>query len=149
MLNHKIKIGLVGMGIALAGLGALSSIPASSATVSEIQGQLQAAAEEGAGYGAAQDPRVTAAVMIRTFLSVIGIIFIVLTIYAGAIWMLSAGNEEKVTKAKNIIKASVIGLAIVLSAYAITSLAIRLALGGNTRPVTTNPGPVDTSDLLD
>jgi len=149
MLNHKIKIGLIGMGIALAGLGALSSLPASSATVSEIQGQLSAAAEEGAGYGPAQDPRVTTAVMIRTFLGVIGIIFVILTIYAGATWMLSAGNEEKITKAKNILKASVIGLIIVLSAYAITSLAIRLALGGRTRPITTSPGPTETSDLLD
>jgi hypothetical protein len=36
-------------------------------------------------------------------------------------WMFSMGNEQTATKAKNIIIAAVIGLVIVLMAYAITS----------------------------
>src|SRR3989344_1557478 len=40
--------------------------------------------------------RVIASV-IRTVLSLLGVIFIVLIIYAGFLWMTSAGNEEKVT----------------------------------------------------
>lgn len=148
MLSHKLKIGLIGLGVALAGLAALSQMPPVHASVGEIQGQLQAAAETGAGYGPAQDPRVTAAIIIRAFLSVIGIIFIVLTIYAGATWMLSGGNEEKVTKAKNIIKASVIGLAIVLCAYGITALVINVVLGGRNRDIITDTTPNPESSTI-
>jgi len=50
----------------------------------------------------------------------IGMIFLVLTIYAGFLWMTAGGNEESVTKAQDILKQSVIGLIIVLSAYGIT-----------------------------
>ena len=54
-------------------------------------------------------------------LSFIGIIFFVLMIYAGFSWMLARGNESEVQKAKSLIEAAIVGLVIVLSAYAITS----------------------------
>ncbi len=50
-----------------------------------------------------------------------GTIFFVLVIIAGLMWMTSAGNEERVKRAKQILIAAVIGLIIVMSAYAITS----------------------------
>lgn len=50
-----------------------------------------------------------------------GTIFFVLVIVAGLMWMTSAGNEERVKRAKQILIAAVIGLIIVMSAYAITS----------------------------
>ena len=54
-------------------------------------------------------------------LSFLGVVFFILIIYAGYLWMFSMGNEQTVTKAKEIIIAAVIGLVIVLAAYAITS----------------------------
>ncbi len=48
-------------------------------------------------------------------------IFFILVIVAGLMWMTSAGNEERVKRAKQILIAAVIGLIIVMSAYAITS----------------------------
>ncbi|MDD2758445.1 MAG: pilin [Patescibacteria group bacterium] len=115
---------------------------AAFAAVGEMQGQLQAAAEQGAGFAAAQDPRLAISTIIRTALSVIGMVFLVLTIYAGALWMTAGGNEEQITKAKNIIKASVIGLIIIFSAYSITYFVTWMAMGGrnNTVPVGTSPG---------
>lgn len=53
-------------------------------------------------------------------LSFIGAIFFILIIYSGFLWMTARGNETEVTKAKDMIIASIIGLIIVLSAYAIT-----------------------------
>lgn len=53
-------------------------------------------------------------------LSFVGVLFLILIIYAGVSWMTAAGNEQQVSKAKDIIIAAVIGLVIVLSAYAIT-----------------------------
>lgn len=50
-----------------------------------------------------------------------GTIFFVLVIYAGLKWMTSAGNEEQIEKSKKILIAAIIGLVIVVSAYAITS----------------------------
>ena len=60
------------------------------------------------------------AVVIRTLLSFLGIIFVLLIIYAGFLWMTAAGAEEKIGKAKAIMVSAIIGLVIVLSAYSIT-----------------------------
>ncbi|MCK4745130.1 hypothetical protein KAS41_03635 [Candidatus Parcubacteria bacterium] len=58
--------------------------------------------------------------IIKIWLSVFGIVFLVLIIYGGFIWMTAGGSEEKVTKARQIIINSAIGLAVVMMAYAIT-----------------------------
>ena len=50
----------------------------------------------------------------------LGVVFLGLMIYSGYLWMLARGNEQEVEKAKNIIIYAVIGLVVVLSAYAIT-----------------------------
>ena len=70
--------------------------------------------------GLSSDLGTSVAAVIKAVLALIGTIFLVLTIYAGILWMTAQGNEEQVTKAVGIIKASVIGLIIVMSAYAIT-----------------------------
>jgi hypothetical protein len=101
-----------------------------SAQIDAIEGHLKAAAEEGAGYSSPQDPRTTAAVIIRTALGIVGTVFIILMIYAGALWMTSGGNEEKVSKAKKIITTSVIGLIIVILSYGITRFVIYVVTGG-------------------
>lgn len=59
---------------------------------------------------------------ISTALSLVGMIFMVLMIYGGYLWMTAKGEEEQVKKAQKIVIESVIGLVIVLSAYAITLL---------------------------
>lgn len=58
---------------------------------------------------------------IRAALTLLGIIFLVLMVYAGYLWMTARGKEEQVTKARQIIIGSVIGLVVVVSAYAITA----------------------------
>ena len=58
--------------------------------------------------------------VIKAFLSLLGIIFVILIILAGYNWMTASGNEEKVTKAKDTITRAIIGLIITVSAYAIT-----------------------------
>jgi len=56
---------------------------------------------------------------INIFLSILGIIFLILMIYGGFTWMKAMGKEEDVSKAKEVIRAAIIGLVIVMSAYAI------------------------------
>ncbi|MFP4514920.1 MAG: pilin [Parcubacteria group bacterium] len=53
-------------------------------------------------------------------LSLLAVIFIVLIIIAGYQWMTAGGNEEQITKAKKNISNAIIGLVIILSAYAVT-----------------------------
>jgi hypothetical protein len=55
--------------------------------------------------------------VISIFLSLLGIIFIVLMIYGGYNWMIAAGDEAKVTKAKDTFKRAIIGLIITLCSY--------------------------------
>jgi len=54
----------------------------------------------------------------------VGVIFFVLMIYGGFLWMTAQGNEEQIKKAKSLITGAVIGIIIVFSAYAITSFVI-------------------------
>ncbi len=61
---------------------------------------------------------------INIALSFLGIVFIILMVYGGILWMTDQGNEEQVKKAKDLIISAVIGLIIVLAAYAITWLII-------------------------
>lgn len=57
---------------------------------------------------------------IQGALALLGVIFLVLLVYGGYLWMIARGEEAEVTKAKDTIKMAVIGLIIVLAAYAIT-----------------------------
>lgn len=59
--------------------------------------------------------------IIGIVLSFIGVLFLILMIYAGISWMTAGGSPEKVGKAKGLIINATIGLIIVLAAYAITS----------------------------
>jgi len=58
--------------------------------------------------------------IVGSVLALIGVLFFVLMIYGGITWMTAGGNETTVTNAKKTITAAVIGLVIVISAYAIT-----------------------------
>lgn len=62
--------------------------------------------------------------IIQTFLSIFGILFLGLMVYGGFKWMIAQGREEEVKKAKDIIRSSIIGLGIVLIAYAITYFVV-------------------------
>ena len=58
--------------------------------------------------------------LLAVVLGFTGTIFFILVVYAGLMWMTAVGNEESIKKAQSILKTAIIGLIIVLSAYAIT-----------------------------
>lgn len=76
------------------------------------------------GSTAPNDIRVTVASLIRSFLGFVGIIFVVLIVYAGFLWMTAGGNESKIEESKKYLSRSLIGLIIILSAYSITGLIL-------------------------
>ncbi len=67
--------------------------------------------------------------IIRIFFGLLGVIALALLIYGGVIWMTSAGDPGKVTKAKQIIYNTVIGLIVIFSAFAISSFLINFLRG--------------------
>ncbi len=66
-------------------------------------------------------PQIVIGKVINVLLSFLGVFFLILMIYGGFVWMMSKGNEQEVEKAKNIITNAIIGLIVVLAAYAITA----------------------------
>lgn len=68
-------------------------------------------------------------VIVNTVYMLVGIGFFMLTVYSGIQWMASGGNEEIVKKARTRIRRAVIGLAIVVGAWALTSFVLRSAFG--------------------
>ncbi len=68
--------------------------------------------------------------IIRELLTFLGIVFFVLVLYAGVLWMTAGGKEDQVERARNILSRAGIGLAIVLLAYAITVFVMRALMRG-------------------
>lgn len=63
--------------------------------------------------------------LINVALGLLGVVLLLISIYAGFLWMTAQGNEEQVGKAKNMIRDAVIGLVITLAAYSIASFVLQ------------------------
>jgi uncharacterized iron-regulated membrane protein len=83
-------------------------------------GLLNDTAVKNAGYQSGVSVEQIVGVVINAVLSLLGVVFLVLIVYGGYLWMIARGDESKVEKAKDTISRSIIGLVIVLAAYAIT-----------------------------
>jgi len=82
----------------------------------------------------------------------LGIIFLILILYAGFLWMTAGGSQEDVTKARAILKWSIIGVIVVLGAYVISYyVVIRINEAANApRPLTPNINiEGEEDDILD
>lgn len=62
--------------------------------------------------------------IINVVLGFLGVVFLVLLLYAGFLWMTAQGEEKTVEKAKGIIKQAIIGLIIVVAAFAISNFVL-------------------------
>jgi len=60
------------------------------------------------------------ATLIKSFLGLLAIIFVILIIKAGFLWMTASGNEEMISQAKKTLSNATIGLVITIAAYSIT-----------------------------
>ncbi len=67
--------------------------------------------------------------IVSTVLGFVGVLFLILMIYGGLMWMTAGGKEEQLGKAKKTITAAVVGIIIVFSAYAITFFVTETLLG--------------------
>ena len=84
-----------------------------------------------AGAGTYQKPQDLIGAGINAALAIVGLIFLILMIYAGYLWLTSHGEEEPIKKAQKIIASSIIGFVLVASAYAVTVfVGKRFEVGG-------------------
>ncbi|MFH1404788.1 MAG: hypothetical protein ABIH21_01660 [Patescibacteria group bacterium] len=72
--------------------------------------------------------------IVATYASILigltGIIFVVLLIYAGILWMTAMGDGEKVTKSKKLMGSAIIGIVIVIAAYSATLFVFNIYQAG-------------------
>jgi hypothetical protein len=112
----------------------LNQQTAHAQTTSPVPSGGSAAAELQAGLDVIEQPlglptddiRLVVARIIRVALGLLGIIMVVLIMYGGYLWMTAGGNGDQVDKAKKVLTNAAIGLAIILSAYAIVAFVMRL-----------------------
>lgn len=95
--------------------------------------------------------------IVKALLGFTGIIFFGLMLYAGFTWMRAFGNTEYVERAKSILEAAVIGLLLVLAAYAIATFVFEsltkgagsTAGGGTSTALACTAGRVDGAECGD
>ncbi len=78
-----------------------------------------------AGLKVDKEPSEIIGNILYVFYGVLGIILLIILMYAGFQWMTAGGDENQVKKAKDMIINALIGIAIILTAYAATSYIIR------------------------
>lgn len=71
-----------------------------------------------------KDPREIAAGVINIMLGFLGIVAVVIILIGGFKWMTAGGNEDKTAEARKLITAGIIGLVIILAAFAIAKFVL-------------------------
>jgi cytochrome bd-type quinol oxidase subunit 2 len=84
------------------------------------------------GYDTSSEADIESSIanLINVFLSILGIIFVVLIIYSGVNWMTAGGQEKRVEESKSMLKQAIVGLIIVLGAYALSYFIINALSSG-------------------
>ena len=125
-MSYKIKtIIFILVIIALTGFWGLSAEPTSAIQLlkSDVKTQYGRTADY-AGILKQGDPALIIAIVIQGLFGLIGVVFFILILWGGFQWMTAAGNEEKIGKAKKLIVQAVIGLAIVMLAFSISTFVV-------------------------
>lgn len=73
-------------------------------------------APEGIGTN---DPATITISIIEWALGILGLIAVTLILYGGFTWMTAGGEEKRIETAKGILKAAIIGLVIIMTAYGV------------------------------
>lgn len=108
-------------------LAVILFMPLASAMAIDLGKQLVTETAKKAGYDSATTKTTfaeTIGTVIKAALSFVGVIFLVLMVYAGYLWMTARGAEEQIEKARKIITAAIIGLIITVGAYSITNFVV-------------------------
>lgn len=123
----KVMAGFVvvaSMALVTTGLGALSSLPAHAACKVDdgISGALQDDCSRGKGQAKELDGNQgIITTIINTMLFIVGLLAVIMIIYAGIRFVTAHGDEKQVTGARQTIIYSVVGLIVAIVAYALVN----------------------------
>jgi hypothetical protein len=121
-LKRTLGLGFLLLAACTMAMMALPDLAHAQSAATSISTGLDAAAEGNFDSGISAPEFIGRA--IQVLLSATGLIFLVITIYAGILYMTAAGEEKKVTDAKSMLKNALVGLIIIVAAYALTSYVI-------------------------
>ncbi|PIT90644.1 MAG: hypothetical protein COU22_01015 [Candidatus Komeilibacteria bacterium CG10_big_fil_rev_8_21_14_0_10_41_13] len=113
----------------------LSLIPATSSAqtpqadnVGDVVGGLNKAAQTSLLIPEKENEQITSYNFIegalKTFLSIIGVIYLGYIIYGGIVWMVAKGNEKESERAAKILEHSFVGIIIIFLAYLFVNFAL-------------------------
>ena len=85
-----------------------------------------------AAYGSGKVPTADIVTVIASVISILlgfmGVVLLLLFLYAGFLWMTAMGDKAKVEKARNMISQAVIGMIIVMASYALSTEVVKQVL---------------------
>lgn len=111
----------------LGGIGAVSAfsfLSVSIALAQDVSTNLDTV-QQTSGLASTDLPTVIGTI-IGVFLGTLGVVGLLILLYAGWLWMTAGGEAKQIDKAKDIMVRAVVGLVIILSAYAITTFIINM-----------------------
>lgn len=130
--------------VATSALGIITALPVSAQVVTKIGAGLKTAGA-GAGYqgtASASSLPVIVGSIISTLLSLVGVLLLCYLIYAGFLWMTAGGDKSKVSEATTTIRNTIIGLVIIMAAFAIADFVLtQLSTGLSGGSTTTEEAP--------
>lgn len=118
-------IGAFVFGVCVAGYNAL-------ALNDSVLNNLNNASIPAWGAGAQTNIATIVGNIILAVLGLLGVIFTILLVYGGFLWLTSAGEEDKAKKGTGLIFNAIIGALIVIAAYAITYYVLQKLIGAVT-----------------
>jgi hypothetical protein len=77
-----------------------------------------------AGIATAKTPMEIVGQILNVALGFLGVVLLAYMLYAGFLWMTSGGDDTKAKQAKTMITNSIIGLVIIVSAFAISNFVL-------------------------
>jgi len=124
---NKIKVALVAFAMIVFGGAALLPVttvgaldPIAGACASDPNAEICKAS------GKADKPDTLIKTLVNTLLFVVGLLSVVMIIFAGILYTTSAGDASKVTRAKNTLTYSIVGLLLAFLAFAIVNWLLKL-----------------------
>ncbi|MBI4713887.1 Ig-like domain-containing protein [Candidatus Uhrbacteria bacterium] len=125
---------LYGFFLALLSVGLIIAVPVFA------QGVDLKAFAEASGFATGPSIQLIIARLIRTFVSFVGIIAVVMIVYAGFLYMTAVGNTKRIETAKKILQQAIVGLIIVLASFGIVQFIIGKLVETSGGGITTEDG---------
>ncbi len=146
----------VGSSISAIAMSFFVPVMARAQVADAIRSGLNAAAKPSGYLGGETKPVVIIGNVLNALLGFMGIVLVLYFLYGGFLYMTSSGDSKKVESAKDTIKNAVIGMIIIVTAFALTTFVLEalanafgaggaagtpvpVGMGGPTPPPATSP----------